>query len=464
MQKTSVILTGTLFFGAVGISQASPLDPPDIVYIDGQPCNSACQSYMAWSRQMMPMPGRSPSVSQSPSVRRRAAVHRQSTKAVGRSAAKIREAGSRPVENDRIAKQAAPALAKAPRAKITDVQAEGNASARSDSGRSENENSVSTEDTATHSTTRTTREQVAAAMAVAERQSAAASVAILMTRPDVRSLSDLAGKSIAIDNGQSASTGIQTAIVKAGAVAVQLTETQTRALKRLLSGEVAAAVLTLASRDAAEGFPEIAGFNIFRIPLRPEISQEKSKDLQPAAIAAAASDAARAKVPELRPSPAATIGSDARTTQQLVTAAMAVAERMTAAGDPARSGRITNSPDRSDGLESAPSNEPDVRIAILMARPEIKSMSDLGGKEIAIDDKLPAPSGDLRTAMVAAGAVEVQLAESSTKAIDRLIAGEVAAAVLTLASPEAAEGFPEVAGFRIFKVPLSPRSIPTSTR
>jgi TRAP-type uncharacterized transport system substrate-binding protein len=451
MQKTSVILTGTLFFGAVGISQASPLDPPDIVYIDGQPCNSACQSYMAWSRQVMPVPG------QSSSVRRRAAVHRQPPRAVGRSAATIREAGSRPVVNDRIAKQAAPALAETPRAKVTDVQAEGKASAGSDPGRSQIENSVSTADTATHSATRATREQVAAAMAVAERLSAATSVAILMTRPDVRSLSDLAGKSIAIDNGQSASSGIQTAIVKAGAVAVQLTETQTRALKRLFDGEVAAAVLTLASPEAAEGFPEIAGFNIFRIPLTPEISRVKSKDSQQIAIAAAASDAARAKIEELRPSPDAAIGSDARTTRELVTAAMAVAEQMTAAGDPGRSGPKTNSPDRSDGSESAPSKEPDLRIAILMARPEIKSMSDLGGKEIAIDDKLSAPSGDLRTAMVAAGAVEVQLAESSTKAIDRVIVGEVAAAVLTLASPEAAEGFPEVAGFRIFRVPLSPR-------
>jgi DnaJ domain len=33
---------------AMGTSQAHPLDGPDIVYIDGQPCNSLCQSYMTW--------------------------------------------------------------------------------------------------------------------------------------------------------------------------------------------------------------------------------------------------------------------------------------------------------------------------------------------------------------------------------------------------------------------------------
>jgi hypothetical protein len=49
------------------------------------------------------------------------------------------------------------------------------------------------------------------------------------------------------------------------------------------------------------------------------------------------------------------------------------------------------------------------------------------------------------------------LSEGQPMAIDRLIGGEVPAAVLTLASPEAAEGFPEIAGFKIFRIRLSPR-------
>jgi hypothetical protein len=40
----------------------------------------------------------------------------------------------------------------------------------------------------------------------------------------------------------------------------------------------------------------------------------------------------------------------------------------------------------------------------------------------------------------------------------------VPAAVLTLVSPEAAEGFPEIAGFKIFRIPLWPRYIPLSPR
>jgi TRAP-type uncharacterized transport system substrate-binding protein len=80
---------------------------------------------------------------------------------------------------------------------------------------------------------------------------------------------------------------------------------------------------------------------------------------------------------------------------------------------------------------------------------------DLAGRSIAIDDRQSAFGGNVRSAMAAAGAAEVQLTTSQTKAIDRIIGGEVEASVLTLASPEAAEEFPEIAGFKIFRIPLS---------
>src|SRR5450755_4291365 len=35
---------------------AHRLDGPDIVYMDVLPCNAACQSYMAWSRQQTGQP------------------------------------------------------------------------------------------------------------------------------------------------------------------------------------------------------------------------------------------------------------------------------------------------------------------------------------------------------------------------------------------------------------------------
>ena len=63
--------------------------------------------------------------------------------------------------------------------------------------------------------------------------------------------------------------------------------------------------------------------------------------------------------------------------------------------------------------------------------------------------------------MVAAGAARVQLSEDQAKPVDRLIGGEVPAAVLTLVSAEAADSFPDIAGYRIFRIPLSLRAINT---
>ena len=53
MSRKWTLLTLILFLGSSGALQANPLDSPGIVYIDGLPCNSACQSYMAWSARAL---------------------------------------------------------------------------------------------------------------------------------------------------------------------------------------------------------------------------------------------------------------------------------------------------------------------------------------------------------------------------------------------------------------------------
>jgi TRAP-type uncharacterized transport system substrate-binding protein len=96
-----------------------------------------------------------------------------------------------------------------------------------------------------------------------------------------------------------------------------------------------------------------------------------------------------------------------------------------------------------------------------MALPEIESVSDLTGRDVAIDAQQSASSASIRAAIASAGAAEVQLNEKDMKAIDRLVGGEVPAAVLTLVPPEAAESFPDIPGYRIFRIPLSPGSLRT---
>jgi hypothetical protein len=48
MLKLRTMVTCILFMGSIASSQATPLVSHDVVYIDGLPCNRACQSYMAW--------------------------------------------------------------------------------------------------------------------------------------------------------------------------------------------------------------------------------------------------------------------------------------------------------------------------------------------------------------------------------------------------------------------------------
>jgi hypothetical protein len=107
---------------------------------------------------------------------------------------------------------------------------------------------------------------------------------------------------------------------------------------------------------------------------------------------------------------------------------------------------------------SPPTRDPDRLVAVLMVLPDITSVSDLAGKTIAIDDRYSASNASVRTAIVAAGATEVQLSEGQATAINRLTNGEVPAAVLALVTADAAEAFPAIAGFRIFHIPLSPRA------
>jgi hypothetical protein len=216
----------------------------------------------------------------------------------------------------------------------------------------------------------------------------------------------------------------------------------------------------LSRKTAKSGRIVAKAMTVSRTPLPPGLTQTHGRTA--GSNSAAATDAT---IPGPRPIVGAT---NTRTIQEQVAAATSVAERMTIAT--ARAALKANNGDGSTrsetaedgrGLEaaSASANNTVIPVAVVMARLDIGSVSELTGKTIAIDDRYSAYNGSVRTAIEAAGAPEVQLSEGQTTAINRLVGGEVPAAVLTLVSAEAAESFPEIAGFRIFHVPLSPRSL-----
>ena len=96
-------------------------------------------------------------------------------------------------------------------------------------------------------------------------------------------------------------------------------------------------------------------------------------------------------------------------------------------------------------------------VALLLVAPEITWLSELAGKNIAIDEAVSASNDEARRWLAAM--VNAELAGGRTKALDRLVKGEVSAAVLTLSYPETAEWSSEIAGFKVFQIPLVKRPL-----
>jgi hypothetical protein len=144
--------------------------------------------------------------------------------------------------------------------------------------------------------------------------------------------------------------------------------------------------------------------------------------------------------------------SKSRTMQEQVAAAIEVAERMTVAD-------LAVARDDVEPIKGEAPDNMDLLVAVVMARPEVKSVTDLAAKSVAMDERYSASSVDVWVGFVVSGPVSVEVSVGHTAAIDRLSNGEVTAAVLTLVSADAAGGFPEIAGFKIFRVPLWPSAL-----
>ena len=146
-----------------------------------------------------------------------------------------------------------------------------------------------------------------------------------------------------------------------------------------------------------------------------------------------------------------------RTPQELVMAALAVAEQITNA-EPSKANSDDHTDDTKTGdTKPSPARNVDSLVAVLITRPDVKSASALKGQNVAIDESQSSFQQEIRFALAATGATETQLSAADASPIDRVISGDVEAGVLKLVSPEAAEAFPDIKGFRVFRVPLTPQ-------
>jgi hypothetical protein len=357
-----------------GALQANPLESPGIAYIDGLPCNSACQSYMGWSARAL------------------AARHREERETNVEVPAKAEIERVEPVARPRVARHAAPVPRSAPRAGMAASNAKTLNTKASHTRRANKPNPAA----------QATRKEIPAATAT--------------VTPEKPAEKAVAGGEVPERKLQSSDTPepAQAASIAASPLAE-----------------------TAKSEMKSEVNPEV----------KPEVALPPPATLEIAATPAAAADA-----PALAP----------RTIQQQVVEATGMADLVTAitvgrepAGKPDNPEAEAGEANDANKTASGATDNSDNLVALVLARPEITSLSDLNNKNIAIEEKQSAASGSVSLALMAAGAAEVRFSEAKAGAIDRLIKGEVPAAVLTLASREAAEWFPDIEGFRTFRVPLA---------
>lgn len=275
----------------------------------------------------------------------------------------------------------------------------------------------------------------------ASADDASRTVALLLAVPEVTSLSELAGKNIAVDEVTAASHDEAQRKVEA-TVNAKLAEGRVKALDRLVKREVSAAVLTLDYPETAEWSSEIAGFKVFRIPL---VDRPRVAEASPAVPAA--SDAQPASVP---PSPPSSEAQAEVVDPAALAAAKKIREQMRVATVVAE--HVMTLRDAEKKAVSSP-NVGEPSVAIVVAGPEIKSVSDLTGKIVAIDDKYSNANARIHAAIVSAGAADSLLASGESRAMDRLLGGKTPAAVLTLVYPET--GFSMIEGYSVFRVPLA---------
>jgi hypothetical protein len=206
MRKRWVMLTCMSFLGSAGTSQAEPPHSPGVVYIDGLPCGSICQSYLAWSRKTSSISAGPASSQRSPNAHRVTGERGDGSKpatvsnaAADPDMARANMAGSPPGPGDaliagsRTVRKQVTGATPIPRPQPTANNPDRSLRAETTlPGDAEKSVAASPDDT----------EHL---------------VAIVIASPDIKSVSDLTNKSIAIDDRQSASSAnVQTAIAAAG--------------------------------------------------------------------------------------------------------------------------------------------------------------------------------------------------------------------------------------------------------
>jgi ABC-type nitrate/sulfonate/bicarbonate transport system substrate-binding protein len=100
------------------------------------------------------------------------------------------------------------------------------------------------------------------------------------------------------------------------------------------------------------------------------------------------------------------------------------------------------------------------QMLIVLAKPEVKTAGDLDGKTILVAGVTSVSGEQLRDSLAAAGVSGAQFKQGEKSDIDELRRGDVAAAVVAVATPGIPADIDEIPGFHLLYFEVSPRAKP----
>ena len=107
-----------------------------------------------------------------------------------------------------------------------------------------------------------------------------------------------------------------------------------------------------------------------------------------------------------------------------------------------------------------PADPPPAQVLIVLAKPEVKSVADLRDKSILLAGAASIPKEQLKASFAAAGASGTEFKQGDNGDIEQVGAGEVAAAVIAVFSPETAATFHDIPGYQVLRVEVPTRTNP----
>ena len=107
-----------------------------------------------------------------------------------------------------------------------------------------------------------------------------------------------------------------------------------------------------------------------------------------------------------------------------------------------------------DGSRDTPPALSDSTVLIILAQPNVAKLSDLDDKAVVIAGLSSISPELVSAALSAGGAHGVRLTSGTKGDIDRLVSGEISAAVVARVTPAKAQSFPQIPGFSLLRVAI----------